>query len=92
MQLVATIVPIFIIVLLGWGVHRRGFLPTGFIEPANRLVYYVAIPAMIFQSIAKSTLSDWFNPLVIIPPLIALASAYVVAWAASRASDSTGPG
>jgi len=85
MQIVTTIVPIFIIVLLGLGVHRRGFLPAGFIEPANRLVYYVAIPAMIFQSITKSTLREWFNPLVIALPLIALAGAYVIAWLASRA-------
>ena len=85
MQIVATIVPIFIIILLGWGVHRRGFLPASFIEPANRLVYYVAIPAMIFQSITKSTVREWFNPLVIILPLIALTGAYVCAWAASSA-------
>lgn len=85
MQIVATIIPIFIIVLLGWGVHRRGFLPSGFIGPANRLVYYVAIPAMIFQSLTKSTLGEWFNPSVIVLPLIALAGAYAIAWAASRA-------
>jgi len=85
MQIIATIVPIFIIVLLGWGVHRRGCLPSGFIEPANRLVYYVAIPAMIFQSITKSTIREWFNPLVIILPLMALTGAYVFAWAASNA-------
>lgn len=84
MQIVATIVPIFIIVLLGWGVHRRGFLPTDFIEPANRLVYYVAIPAMIFQSITQSTLKEWFNPLVIALPLVALSGGYVFAWVASR--------
>lgn len=86
MQIVATIVPIFLIVLLGWGVHRRGFLPAGFIEPANRLVYYVAIPAMIFQSITKSTLRDWFNPLVIILSLIALTCVYVCAWGTSHAA------
>jgi malate permease and related proteins len=84
MPIVTTIVPIFIIVLLGWGVHRRGFLPAGFIEPANRLVYYVAIPAMIFQSIAKSALKEWFHPLVIALPLIALAGAYAIAWTAVR--------
>jgi predicted permease len=86
MQIVATIVPIFVIVLLGWGVHRRGFLPAGFIEPANRLVYYVAIPAMIFQSVTKSTPKEWFNPLVIALPLVALTGGYACAWVASRAA------
>jgi hypothetical protein len=84
MQIATTIIPIFLIVLLGWGVHRRGFLPDGFIEPANHLVYYVAVPAMLFQSITKSALRDWLNPMVIAMPLIALAGVYLLAWAIGR--------
>lgn len=84
MQIAATIIPIFLIVILGWAVHRRGFLPDGFIEPANRLVYYVAIPAMIFKSITRSALGDWLNPSVIILPLVALTSVYGLAWGVSK--------
>jgi predicted permease len=80
MQIVATIVPIFLVVLLGWCIQRRGFIPTEFLEPANRLVYYVAIPAMIFQSITKSTLRDGFHPLVIVLTLFALVAVYLLAW------------
>jgi malate permease and related proteins len=80
MHILATIIPIFIIIMLGWGVHRRGFLPGEFLGPANRLVFYVAIPAMIFQSIAKSTLGEWFNPLVIILTLLAAGIVYASAW------------
>lgn len=84
MQIVATIVPIFIIVLLGWAVHRKGLLPDGFIEPANRLVYYLAIPAMIFRALTKSTFTEWFNPLVIALTLLALITTYLSAWAITR--------
>ncbi|RJQ65278.1 MAG: AEC family transporter [Desulfobacteraceae bacterium] len=84
MPIWGTIIPIFIIVLLGWGVHRRGFLPAEFMGPANRLVFYVAIPAMIFQSIAKSTLREWFNPRVIILTLSAALLAYGASWLACR--------
>ena len=80
MHILATIIPIFIIVMLGWWVHRRGFLPAEFLGPANRLVFYVAIPAMIFQSIARSTLRQWFNPLVIVMSLLAAAIVYAAAW------------
>jgi malate permease and related proteins len=79
MPVYATIIPIFIIVLLGWVVHRKGFLPSEFLGPANRLVFYVAIPAMIFQSIARSTLADWFNPLVVVITLSAACGAYATA-------------
>lgn len=84
MQIATTLIPIFIVVLLGWGVRHRGFLPDEFVESANRLVYYVAIPAMMFQSITRSALRDWLNPLVIMPPLIALAVIYLLAWGISR--------
>lgn len=84
MQIVATIIPIFLVVFLGWCVHRLGFIPKEFLEPANRLVYYVAIPAMIFQSITKSTLRDGFHPLVLGLTLAALVIVYLLAWGIGR--------
>jgi malate permease and related proteins len=79
MSIVTTIVPIFIVVLLGWGVQRRNFIPQSFLVPANRLVYYVAIPAMIFLSTAKASLHD-FDPLMIILTLAAAGIGYAGAW------------
>ena len=35
MPVFTTIIPIFIIVMLGWGVHRRGGLPSEFLAPVN---------------------------------------------------------
>jgi len=84
MHILTTIIPIFIIVMLGWVVHRHGFLPDEFLGPANRLVFYVAIPAMIFQSIAQSTFGEFFNPLVIFLTLSAAALIYAAAWLTSR--------
>lgn len=91
MQIITTIIPIFIVVILGWAVHRRGFIPVEFLGPANRLVFYVAIPAMIFQSIAKSTLREWFNPLMIAATLAAAAIGYCCAWLACRLTAIRGP-
>ena len=49
---ITTIVPIFVIILLGWLARVFGFMRTEFIEAANRLVFYLAIPAMFFRSIS----------------------------------------
>ncbi|MGA6925052.1 MAG: AEC family transporter [Desulfosarcina sp.] len=49
-HILSTIIPIFSLVILGAIARKRGFLPAAFLEPANRLVYYLAIPAMIFRS------------------------------------------
>jgi malate permease and related proteins len=80
MPISATIIPIFIIVILGWFVHSKGFLPSEFQGPANRLVFYVAIPAIIFQSIARSALGELFNPRVVVITLTALTASYAVSW------------
>ena len=48
MEIITTIVPVFIVIFIGFGARHRGFLSTEFTNQANRLVYYFAIPAMVF--------------------------------------------
>lgn len=48
--------------------------------PANRLVYYLAIPAMIFRSIAKASLSHQFNLTVLVLTLVALIALFAICW------------
>ncbi len=79
MSIVATIVPIFLVVILGWGVQRLGFIPFSFLGPANRLVYYVAIPAMIFQSTSKAELRE-FDVRMVALTVAAAAACYAGAW------------
>ncbi|MFW6099322.1 MAG: AEC family transporter [Thermodesulfobacteriota bacterium] len=54
--MVNTIIPIFAVVLLGSVLRSRGFLPVNLVGPLNQLVYYLAIPAMIFRGVAKAPL------------------------------------
>ncbi len=61
MQILNTIIPIFSVILLGWLARRKGFVPQAFIGPANRLVFYFAIPAMVFAAIARGSLKTDFN-------------------------------
>jgi predicted permease len=78
-EVVNTIAPIFAIVFLGTGLGRLGLLPGPFQAAANRLVYYVAIPAMIFRVIAGAPFAAGFNAALIlgtlIPPVLVAALA-----------------
>ena len=67
-----TIAPIFAIILLGVLARQKRFVTEPFLEPANRLVYYLAIPAMIFRAISGSSLSSEFNPTVVIATVACL--------------------
>ncbi|BBO89054.1 AEC family transporter [Desulfosarcina ovata] len=84
MGIITTIVPIFIVVAIGWLARRRGFIPMEFLPPANRLVYYLAIPAMIFCAISKGTIRQHFNTAGLLLTLAAVTSAYLMAWGVSH--------
>ncbi len=79
-NILTTIVPIFAIIILGWASHRRGFIPKDFIVPANKLVFYMAIPAMVFNAVAKASLKAHFDLIVLTLTLCAVVVGYAVAW------------
>ncbi len=84
MSILTTIVPIFSVVLLGWGARARGFMPAAFLRPANRLVYHLAIPAMIFSAISKGSLKAQFDQAVLWVCLGAIGAVFLGAWVLGR--------
>ena len=79
MEVIVTIIPIFSIIILGWVARKRGFITGEFLEPANRLVYYLSLPALIFNSIAKTSFHEQFDALVLGLTLLAAAAIYLLA-------------
>lgn len=55
-------------------------MPPDFLAPANRLVYYLAIPAMIFHSISKASLKTQFDSTVLTVTLLAVIAVFAFAW------------
>lgn len=79
MEVIVTIIPIFTIILLGWVARKRGFITAEFLGPANRLVFHLSIPAMIFNAIAKADFHEEFNALVLVLTLFSAAAIYLLA-------------
>ncbi len=71
MNVLLDILPIFLVIAVGLVGTRRGWLPEEFIAPANRVAYYLAIPALIFRAVATSPLAQ---ALQVTPALAALAA------------------
>ncbi len=84
MEVIVTIVPIFAIIILGWVARKRGFITPEFLEPANRLVYYLSLPALIFNSIAKTKFHEQFDGLILGLTLLAAAAIYLTADVTAR--------
>jgi predicted permease len=53
--------PVFLVIALGFLSRRLCFLPDQFISSANRLVYFVAIPILVYNEITKGTFAESFD-------------------------------
>ncbi len=78
LEILENISPVFLVIALGYGSRRLGFLPDAFIQSANRLVYFVAVPILVFTAIYKGPFSKSFDPRQITGTLIAVAAVAVV--------------
>lgn len=50
------LVPIFLLIVLGWVLRRTQFLPDSFWLPAEKLTYYVLFPALLLGNLAEARL------------------------------------
>ena len=56
LSIVGTIAPIFLLIVIGFGFKRSGFPGDGLWEPAERLAYYVLLPALVVHNLAVAEL------------------------------------
>jgi hypothetical protein len=85
MKTISIILPIFIIIAAGWLARKRHFIPDAFIGPANQMVYYFAIPAMIFRAVSKASFHDEFSIRVLMITLVCILAMSVIAWSVTMA-------
>ena len=81
--ILTTIIPIFAVIFIGWAARQKGFISDDFFEPANRLVFYIGIPAMIFQSVSKASFKTQFGIPILLVALAAMVGVFFLAWAAA---------
>ncbi len=60
-QILENLSPVFLVIGLGYLSRKLGFLPDNFIQSANRLVYYIAIPLLVFSEISRGKFSESFD-------------------------------
>jgi predicted permease len=84
LHVIQTIIPIFAIIAMGWLLREKAFLPDHLVGPLNRLVYYLAIPAMIFREVAEAPFAAHFRPLLIAGTLVPLLVVFALAYGTAR--------
>lgn len=51
-------VPVFLVMILGWALMRVQFFQKGFIETADKYVFQIALPVLLFQDIATADITE----------------------------------
>lgn len=54
MQILNILAPVFLLIALGAGLQRTGFVSPNFLKEANRVTYYLGLPALVFSQLASS--------------------------------------
>ena len=62
LSILGDISPVFVVIALGYFARRRGYLPEAFSEAANRFVYNLGIPLLIFGQVAPGDFASSFRP------------------------------
>ncbi len=67
-----TILPIFLVIGLGYGARRKGWLTEAFMASGNKLLYMVAIPCLLFHKISTAPFQGSFFPRLIMGCIMAI--------------------
>ena len=85
MQILNSVVPIFLIIGLGIGARKWNLITPEFLRPANKLVYYIAIPAFLFNAVIRGNPGDHFDPAATCLTLLCSGGLYFSAHLLSKA-------
>ncbi|RDV28014.1 AEC family transporter [Alteromonas aestuariivivens] len=64
------IAPVLLILMLGYVLLKRRFISEGFVDSGSKLVFNIALPALLFITISKADFSLAANPTILVVGII----------------------
>jgi len=84
MHILQAVLPVFLVIAVGAVARRYHFVDAPFIDTANRLVYYLLLPSLLFYKIGTSEFRQAFNAPLVIGGYAATLITFFVATGVSR--------
>jgi hypothetical protein len=75
------VLPVFLVIAIGWGVRRINLVDDAFLRQTNALVYYVCLPLLLFYKIATADFSQNFNIQLVLGAALALILTCLISYA-----------
>ena len=73
--------PLFLLAVLGWLMMRFGLFTAEFVRVADKFVFQVALPAMLFRDIATADIREIFDARFVAYCMLATTAMFGVTWA-----------
>jgi predicted permease len=83
LDIIRAVLPVFLVIATGVVLRRYRFLDEGFIDAANALVYYVLLPALLFDEISATEFREAFSGPLVIGGYAATLATFLLAFALS---------
>lgn len=84
LEILYIVAPVFLIVALGFCLRRTFLLDREFLKRLNQLVYYLALPALLFYKIGIADFSLSFNGPLILGSILVTVIAFVIGYLFAR--------
>lgn len=84
MNILQAVLPVFLVIAIGAAARRFRFIGEDFIDTANRLVYYLLLPALLFYKIGTSNFREAFSAPLVLGGYAATLTTFLVAILLSR--------
>lgn len=94
MDVILTLMPVFLVVALGWLLRTIGFLSRDFFLGMNKLTFWVGLPCLLFEKVSSAVLAPAVVGRISLNLFFALIAgiilAYLVAWGIRIPKESWG--
>lgn len=73
-------VPIFLVMIVGWGIKQLGVIDEHFVSKANKYVFHVALPVLLFQQISSADMTSQFDIRFVLYCMLATTAFFGITW------------
>lgn len=72
--------PIFLVMIIGWVIKQLGVIDDHFVNKANKYVFHVALPFLLFQDISGADMTSQFDVRFVLFCMLATTAFFGITW------------
>lgn len=80
LDILTIVIPVFLVIALGYALRRVGLIDNAFLFQINRLVYFIALPLLLFYEIGRADFFANFNASLVLGSSLVIALGFALSY------------